>query len=102
VDNRDDRDVAAPTDALAWAGGMGRSPGRWLYDELSVSQARARGEVIRRTEIDPTSGRAWLRGVQGNAPLADVMHLATDLDLLRATLIGAAEHAVDSLSASKG
>lgn len=98
MNNRNGRDVAAPAAALAWADGSGRTPGRWLYDEHSIADARGHGEVIRRTETDATSGRAWLRGVQDHAPLADLIHLATDLDQLRTTLIGMAEDAADTLS----
>jgi hypothetical protein len=95
-----DRDVAAPRAAVAWAEGAGSVPGRWLYDEYSVAQAIANGETVRRTEIDARTDRAWLRDVRGSASQADLIHLATDVDQLRTTLIGLAEDAAQALSSS--
>ena len=95
-----DRDVAAPRAALAWAEGAGSVPGRWLYDEYSVALATANGETVKRIEIDPRTDRAWLRGVRGSASQADFIHLATDVDQLRTTLIGLAEDAAQALSSS--
>jgi hypothetical protein len=97
-DHHSDRDVAAPRTALAWAAGAGGIPGRWLYDEASVARATASGETVWHTELDPRTDRAWLRGVHGHAPLADLIHLATDVDHLRAVLIGLAEDAAEALS----
>lgn len=93
-----ERDVEAPRAALAWAGGSADAPGRWLYDEADIAHAHACGEVIHRTEIDPHAGRTWLRGVQGHAPLADLIRVATDVDHLRITLIDLAESAAHALS----
>jgi hypothetical protein len=95
-----DRDVAAPRAAVAWAEGTGSVPGRWLYDEYSVALATADGETVRRTEIDPRTGRAWLRDVRGPASQADLIHLTTDVEQLRITLIGLAEEAAQALSGS--
>jgi hypothetical protein len=92
------RDVAAPRAAVAWASGTDSVPGRWLYDEFSVALATSNGETVRRTEIDPRTDRAWLRDVRGPASLADLIHLATDVDHLRTTLIGMAEDAAQALS----
>lgn len=97
-DRSSDRDVAAPRTALAWAAGAGGVPGRWLYDEDSVARAAANGETVWRTEVDPRTDRAWLRDVRGHAPLADVIHLATDVDHLRTVLIGLAEQTADALA----
>jgi hypothetical protein len=97
-DHRSDRDVAAPRSALAWAAGIDTVPGRWLHDEDSVTRAASDGETVWRTEIDPRTGRTWVRNVRGHAPLADVMHLATDLDHLRTVLIEMAEQTADALA----
>jgi hypothetical protein len=97
-DHHSDRDVAAPRTALAWAAGAHGIPGRWLYDEASVARASANGERIWRTEVDPRTDRAWLRGVGGHASLADLIHLTTDVDHLRTILIGLAEDAAEALS----
>jgi hypothetical protein len=97
-DDHIDRDVAAPRAALAWATGVGPVPGRWLYDEHSIAQARANGETVWRTEVDPLTNRAWLRDVRGHASQADLIHLATDVDHLRAVLIGLTEEAAQALS----
>ena len=97
-DDHIDRDVAAPRTALGWAAGAGDVPGRWLYDEHSVARARAEGEAVLRTEIDPRTNRTWLRDVRGHASQADLIHLATDVDHLRAVLIGLTEEAAQALS----
>lgn len=96
------RDVVAPRAALAWAAGSADTPGRWLYDETDIAHARARGEIIHRTEIDPHAGRTWLRDVQGHAPLADLIRLATDVDHVRIMLIDLAERAAQALSSREG
>jgi hypothetical protein len=93
-----DRDVAAPRAAVAWASGAGPVPGRWLYDEQSVALATSNGETVWRTEIDPRTDRAWLRDVRGHASQADLIHLVTDVDQLRTTLIDLAEEAAQALS----
>lgn len=93
-----DRDVAAPRAALAWAVGTGGLPGRWLYDEHSVAQASANGETVWHTQIDPRTDRAWLRDVRGHASQADLIHLATDVDHLRSVLLGLTEEAAQALS----
>lgn len=93
-----ERDVAAPRAALAWATGSADIPGRWLYHETDIADARARGEAIHRTEFDAHAGRAWLRDVQGHAPMADLIRLTTDVDHLRIALIDLAETAANTLS----
>ena len=98
MNDSNERDVVAPRAALAWAAGSAGIPGRWLYDEADIADARARGEPVQRTEIDARTGRALLRGVRGHAPLADHIRLATDVDDLRIALIDLAETAAHALS----
>lgn len=98
MSDHNNRNVAAPGTAVAWAAGAGGNPGRWLHDEASVARAAADGETIWRTQVDPRTGQMWLRGVSGHAPLADLIHLATDVDHLRTALLGLAEDAADALS----
>ena len=98
MDESNERDVVAPRAALAWAAGSEGVPGRWLYDEADVADARARGEPVQRTEIEARTGRTLLRGVRGHTPLADHIRLLTDVDDLRITLIDLAETAAQALS----
>lgn len=93
------RDVQAPVEAVAWAAGTGALPGRWLYDEQDVARAERAREVVLRTEIDPDTGRPWLRDIGGRASLADVAYLTTELAFLRSALLTIVEDASDVLMA---